>query len=343
MTYEPTIRIRRRSEGRSPLDHSFLSQYKTSTFSHICQHTMSTSDSTSNSLFEAESAIVRSDDGSEVVKLRFARPSYLRYDEVTETLYVGFSGSAFPVDDSGAFTNSTIGGLSIGLPVNIESVLSALDAKARCMSENEWDEVLKNQPDSLSILSNAMQQALGKPAVSGWQSTVNGCKTSVLLTQDTKPLRAEDCFTFAPISQLLPDTKIERREVKDGERIKQSLQVTVTIPQAVRETSKGMDAFVTNQRIINNVARSSASAMSSKLVSQLNSLAHPKCSEAQTFGVANSAACIVQAMFRRQLEFDTGTADVDDQQREVCESTQSIQGTAYSELATLVVRAAEDE
>jgi len=106
---------------------------------------MSVSQGHSSSLFEAEPAIVRSTDGSEIVKLRFSRPSYLRYDEVTEVLYVGFSGSSFPVDENGACLSSSIGGLSIGLAVDVDNVLSALDLKARDMSAEEWAGVLENE------------------------------------------------------------------------------------------------------------------------------------------------------------------------------------------------------
>jgi hypothetical protein len=225
---------------------------------------MSASTDTSISLFEAEPVPVESENGSEA-ELRFARPSYLRFDDVTKTLYVGFAGSAFPVDSKGAFTNETRDGSIVGLSVNFNSVLSALQSKACSMSKKEWNRVLKNQSDSLSILSNAMQQALGKvqDTDSEPQSTVRGYKLSMLLSQDPRPPSIEECCTFASASWALPNTVIRKQKEKNG---KQSLHITVTLPH-IRDTRSGTDVFV-GQRIVDNVANSLANALSTKFASQ---------------------------------------------------------------------------
>jgi hypothetical protein len=178
---------------------------------------------------------------------------------------VGFGGSAFPVDDEWAFTNETRDGSIVGLPVNFNSVLSALQTKACSMSKKEWNGVLKNQPDSLSILSNAMQQALGErqDTDSEPQSTVRGYKLSMLLSQDPRPPSIEECCTFASASWALPNTVIRKQKEKNG---KQSLHITVTLPH-IRDTRSGTDVFV-GQRIVDNVANSLANALSTKFASQ---------------------------------------------------------------------------
>jgi len=183
-----------------------------------------------------------------------------------------------------------------------------------------------------------MQGSLAKPRpdVSGSKSTANGCKPSVLLVQDLRPPRTGEHFTFAPVSRELPDTVIEERQTEDGIR---SLTITVTIPPTARDTSKDTNVFV-KQRILDNVALSFANALATKFSPQLNSLAHPSCSQVQRFAVAHAAACIARSVIQRQLEFDTMTADVDDRQRpDLCESTQSVSRTAYSQPPSLVVKA----